>query len=182
MDLEQLKARARSGQTFDYLLFWGHSSNDGGRLTQGCLSQWFPSPFTVAGIHYATAEHWMMAEKARLFGDAELLERILTAELPADAKRLGGQVRNFDEQIWRQHRFDIVVRGNHEKFTQQPALRAFLLETGDKVLVEASPLDRIWGIGLAREDARALDPTTWRGLNLLGFALMTVREALRSGI
>jgi ribA/ribD-fused uncharacterized protein len=121
----------------------------------------------------------MMAEKAKLFGDNQAFTAIVASESPSRAKALGRKVRNFDEQIWSNHRFDIAVRGNRAKFEQNTELRDWLLGTRNQVLVEASPRDRIWGIGLAAEDERALDPKTWRGLNLLGFALMRARTALQ---
>jgi ribA/ribD-fused uncharacterized protein len=85
-------------------------------------------------------------------------------------------VQGFDEAAWLEERFSIVVRANQAKFSQNPELESFLRQTGSRFLVEASPVDRIWGIGLTRDDAKANDPNLWRGLNLLGFALMQVRD------
>jgi ribA/ribD-fused uncharacterized protein len=147
----------------------------------GCLSQWWQQPFTVDGVEYGSAEHWMMAGKARLFGDDDALGRILAAEHPALVKKLGQGVRDFDDETWKANRFEIVVAGNRAKFGSDPDLASYLVGTGDRVLVEASPLDRIWGIGLAEDDPRASDPARWQGLNLLGKALMEVRAALASG-
>jgi hypothetical protein len=93
---------------------------------------------------------------------------------------LGRHIKHFDDQIWQQHRFALVVAGNLAKFSQHPNLQDFLLATGEQVLVEAAPNDRIWGIGLAESDPKAWQPSTWQGLNLLGFALMQVRERLKS--
>jgi ribA/ribD-fused uncharacterized protein len=121
-----------------------------------------------------------LAAKARLAGDAEAAGKILAAPHPGAAKALGRQVRGFDEQRWAQHRFDVVVAGNMAKFGQHPQLRDFLAGTGNRVLVEASPRDRVWGIGLAAGDERAGSPEHWPGLNLLGFALMEVRRRLRA--
>ena len=120
----------------------------------------------------------MMAEKARLFRDDDALERILSAKSPAESKAIGRSVRGFVEADWQAHRYAAVVRGNLAKFSQHPELRSFLLATGNKVLVEASPVDRVWGIGLAATDSKAEDPLAWRGLNLLGFALVEVRRML----
>ncbi|GAA1971630.1 NADAR family protein [Kitasatospora viridis] len=161
-----------------YLFFWGHRPQRDGSIGSGSLSQWWPAPFEVGGVRYASAEHWMMAGKARLSGDEEIVPRILAARSPAEAKKLGRLVRGFREEAWEAARFELVVEGNVAKFGQDPALRAYLLGTGNRVLVEASPVDRIWGIGLAAEDERAGDPARWRGLNLLGFALMAARERL----
>ncbi|MEU3897642.1 NADAR family protein [Streptomyces sp. NPDC045251] len=178
---ESLVERVRAGARIKYLCFWGHRPRPDGRIGPSCLSQWWPSPFTVAGVEYATAEHWMMAGKARLFDDAEAERRVLAAEHPAEAKKAGRLVRGFDEAVWERERFSIVVEGSVHKFASDPALRGFLLNTGDRVLVEASPVDRVWGIGLAADDEAATDPERWRGPNLLGFALMAARERLREG-
>ncbi|MFJ2091857.1 NADAR family protein [Streptomyces sp. NPDC087901] len=167
------------GKRVKYLLFWGHRPRPDGQIGASCLSQWWPSPFTVDGVTYASAEHWMMAGKARLFGDAEAAQRAVAAKSPAQAKKEGRLVRDFDETVWQRERFGLVVAGSIHKFGQDPALRKFLLGTGDRMLVEASPKDRIWGIGLAADDPRAENPSTWQGLNLLGFALMEARSALR---
>ncbi|MBW1596343.1 NADAR family protein [Streptomyces sp. JJ38] len=142
---------------------------------------WWPSPFTVDGVEYATSEHWMMAGKARLFSDGASLAAILAARTPAEAKNLGRRVQGFDETRWAAARFELVVEGNLAKFAQDPALRAYLLGTANRVLVEASPRDRAWGIGLAASDERATDPARWRGHNLLGIALMETRTRLASG-
>jgi ribA/ribD-fused uncharacterized protein len=122
----------------------------------------------------------MMAAMARLSGDARAVEKILAAPHPGAAKELGRQVRGFDEQRWAEHRFDVVVAANIAKFGQHQQLRDFLVGTGSRVLVEASPRDRVWGIGLAADDERAGSPERWQGLNLLGFALMEVRHRLRA--
>lgn len=172
-DLEQTIA---AGERVEFLFFWGHQPGE--RVGKGCLSQWWPSPFEVDGVTFATAEHYMMWGKATLFGDEKTAARILAAEHPRQAKELGRQVRNFDQATWEARRADIVVTGNTHKFGQHEDLGEFLLSTGDRVLVEASPLDRVWGIGLRENDPRAEDPALWRGLNLLGFALGDVRNIL----
>jgi len=170
-----LQTAVSAGQRVKYLYFWGHQ--DAGR---GYLSQWYPSAFTVDGVRFASAEHYMMWRKAVLFDDTETAGGILAAGHPHQAKKLGGRVARFDQQVWDEHRTPIVVAGNVAKFGSDPAMRDYLLGTGDRVLVEASPVDRIWGIGLAADDERAANPLRWRGLNLLGFALMEVRARLRS--
>ncbi|WP_217162131.1 NADAR family protein [Streptomyces sp. AC512_CC834] len=177
---EALIGRVRAGARIKYLCFWGHRPLPDGRIGPSCLSQWWPSPFTVAGVQYASAEHWMMVGKARLFEDAEAERRVLAAGHPAEAKKAGRLVRGFDEAVWARERFRIVVAGSTHKFASDPALRAFLLNTGDRVLVEASPVDRVWGIGLSTTHEATTDPERWRGPNLLGFALMTARERLRT--
>lgn len=112
------------------------------------------------------------------FEDPETAAKILTADTPKEAKALGRQARNFDQATWEAARYEIVVAAGTHKFGQHDDLRAFLQSTGDRLLVEASPRDRVWGIGLGRNNPAAHDPTRWRGLNLLGFALCDVRDVL----
>jgi len=167
-----------AGASPSFLYFWGHRMRNG-VVTKSCLSQWYEAPFRATGGRYLTAEHFMMASKASLFGDEAARTQILRAPTPIEAKKLGRRVKNFDEALWERERFAIVVAANHAKFSQNPALRAFLLATGDKVLAEASPLDHVWGIGLAADHPDAAHPARWQGLNLLGFALMEVRARLK---
>ncbi len=173
--LQALEAGARP----KYVYFWGHRPRRQGEIDKSCFSQWFPAPFQVEGTTYLTAEHYMMAEKARLFGDSEIQAKIIAAGNPGEAKKLGRKVRGFDNAAWEEHRFKIVVTGNVEKFRRHPAMGGFLLGTGDRVLVEASPVDAVWGIGLAADDSAATTPAGWKGLNLLGYALMEVRARLK---
>ncbi|SDT80050.1 NADAR family protein [Actinoplanes derwentensis] len=180
-DVAGLTAVLEAGERVKYLYFWGHQAGKDGDPGAGCLSQWFPSVFRVDGVEFATAEHYMMWRKAKLFGDEVMAGKILAAGHPHEAKKLGGRVAGFDQRIWDEHRMPIVVAGNLAKFSADPALRDYLTATGDRILVEASPMDRIWGIGLTRDDERAADPYRWRGLNLLGFALMEVRARLVTG-
>ncbi|MFD9792402.1 NADAR family protein [Streptomyces sp. NPDC059070] len=177
--IDNLIAQVKDGEQIKFLHFWGHAPRRDGTLGPSCLSQWWPSPFTVDGVEYATAEHWMMAAKARLFADPEAERAALTARTPAEAKKAGRLVRGFDETVWERERYGIVVAGSVHKFSQDESLRTYLLTTGTRVLVEASPLDRIWGIGLAADTPAANDPSRWRGLNLLGFGLMEARERVR---
>jgi len=179
-DIDALRshARVRPYDPSDYVFFYGHRPARAGRVDISCLSQWYPASFVVMGEVFLTAEHYMMAGKAELFGDDEVLQQILDAGSPGEAKALGRQVRGFDETVWRAHRFDIVVRGNLAKFRQNHALGEFLRRTGKRVLVEASRSDRIWGIGLDKRSAMRRRPETWPGLNVLGFALMETRDVL----
>ena len=179
-DREGLVAAMEKGHAPKWVFFWGHTPSKDGSVTRSCFSQWWEgAPFEVEGVRYLSAEHFMMAGKARLFGDVATLEQILVKRHPRDAKMLGRKVANFDEEVWNEARFGLVVEGNKAKFSQHPALRDFLLGTGERVLVEASPVDRIWGIGLKGDAPEAEQPWKWKGLNLLGFALMEVRERLR---
>jgi ribA/ribD-fused uncharacterized protein len=178
-NVESLITEIKQGYQPVYLFFWGHHPRPDGQIGKQCFSQWWPAIFEVDGMVYHTAEQYMMAEKARLFRDEETRSKILLEEAPDLVKKLGRKVNHFDETIWLQHRFEIVVCANEAKFGQNEAIRNYLLGTGDKILVEASPVDTIWGIGLAEKDVRAGNPEQWRGQNLLGFALMKVRSKLR---
>lgn len=175
----ELAAAIADGRRIKFLFFWGHQPERDNSTGIGCLSQWWPAPFSVNGQQFPTAEHYMMWRKATLFGDDTTAAQILAVPHPHTAKTLGRRVAGFDQQVWDEHRYPIVVAGNLAKFGQHPELRAFLLGTGERILVEASPIDRVWGIGLTRDDPAAADPGQWRGLNLLGFALMQVRALLR---
>jgi ribA/ribD-fused uncharacterized protein len=179
--IDHLRSAVAQDHSFSYLAFWGHTAGTANAIGKECFSQWYRSPFTADGCHYRTAEHFMMAAKARLFGDPAALQQVLEASTPGAAKAVGREIAGFSEPTWLAHRWQIVVNANLGKFGADPALARFLLATGEAVLVEASPVDAIWGIGLAADHADAGDPARWRGLNLLGFALMEVRDQLRAG-
>lgn len=175
--MEGLLAAEAEGRLPGFVLFWGHEPG-AAPVGPWVLSQWWTAPFEVDGVVYRTAEAWMMAEKARLFGDPDALAAVLAAEHPKVAKDVGRRVTPFDSAVWDRHRYDVVVRGNLAKFTAHDDLRAYLLGTAPKALVEASPVDAVWGIGLGAREVDAQRPSAWRGQNLLGFALMDVRERL----
>jgi len=175
---ETLCAAMGAGRVVDFLFFWGHTPKSPSAVDASCLSQWFAAPFTLEGVRYATAEHYMMAEKARLFDDAKALASVLASTSPADAKAIGRTVQGYDDARWAATRSEAVVRGNVAKFGQNEALLAFLRGTGERVLVEAAPRDVVWGIGLGASNPKARDPSQWRGRNLLGFALMEARRVL----
>lgn len=177
--LDDLLQMNVSWQETDFLFFWGHA-NRIEKLAKSCLSQWYPASFIVDGAYYNCAEQYMMAEKARLFGDESVRSQILSEYHPMAIKKLGRKVRNYDDAVWKARRFDVVVEGNMAKFSQNSKLGDFLLETGEKILVEASPNDNVWGIGLDENSVDASCPCKWKGTNLLGFALMEVRDRLRS--
>jgi ribA/ribD-fused uncharacterized protein len=177
---QTLIAEMRNGARVKFLFFWGHRAQADGSIGPGVLSQWWPVAFEVDRVIYRSAEHWMMAEKARLFGDEETCSKILASRTPAEAKKLGRLVAPFDEATWNAARFEIVTRGSIAKFGQHDDLRAYLLSTNTRVLVEASPLDRVWGIGMDANHADRLHPEHWQGENLLGFALMAARDQLRA--
>ncbi|WPO82787.1 NADAR family protein [Chryseobacterium sp. JJR-5R] len=167
----------RNDEKFPFLFFWGHTVKD--EVTKACFSQWFPAAFEEKGVIYRTAEHYMMAGKAELFDDHETLREIIHAETPGQAESLGRKVRNFDPQVWDRHKYEIVKQGNLLKFSQHQPLKTFLLSTENKILVEASPYDTVWGIGMPETDPKAENPLHWQGENLLGFVLMEVRDELK---
>ena len=175
-DLKWLKKRYNAGKADKFLLFWGHQKS--ANLSSSCLSQWYSSSFCEDETKYICAEQYMMAKKAQCFGDKEALEKILSAKDPAQMKALGRQVRGFDARVWDEVKFGVVLNASYLKFSQNATLREFLLQTGSKILVEASPVDKIWGIGLGASDENAQNPMKWRGQNLLGFALMRARDEI----
>lgn len=162
-----------------YIYFWGHNSY-GQQLGKECLSQWYERPFTHNGITYPTCEHWMMYQKAMIFSDILIAKKILRASTPKDVKRLGRQVHNFNADIWDADKYQIVQQGNLLKFSQHKNLHDYLCQskTEDIQFVEASPYDKIWGIGMKASDPRAKNPHQWMGENLLGKALTDVRNKL----
>ncbi len=168
----------KKGERMKYLFFWGHQPSKDGSITKTCLSQWWMSSFMINDETYCCMEQYMMAEKARLFNDNETLMEIMKSNHPKQIKDLGRQVKNFNEEAWVQRRYSIVFKGNYAKFSQNENLRQFLIKTKDRVLVEASPYDKVWGIGMSADDEHIENPLLWNGLNLLGFALMEVRDEL----
>ena len=167
------------GNKVKYVFFWGHKkSNDA--ISKTCFSQWYDSPFSVDGNAFLTAEHYMMFQKAMLFNDLKSADTVLLAKNPGEAKSIGREVIGFNEKIWLSKRFEIVVKANVAKFESNIELKTFLLSTNNRVLVEASPVDKVWGIGLAVDSELCENPNLWKGENLLGFALMEARKIIQS--
>ena len=180
MDVVELRQCEVHGEALELLFFWGHRPLPNGKIGTSCLSQWWAAPFEHDGDLYATAEHFVMVSKARLYGDEAIAEHILKSSAPEEAIELGRDVRGFEQSVWIAARYDIVVAANRAKFIGHPELGVYLTQhTGQKILVHANPSDHLWGIGLAPQDIRARRPTQWLGKNQLGFALMQVREELR---
>jgi ribA/ribD-fused uncharacterized protein len=146
---------------------------------KGPLSQWHRQTFKVDGVEYNTAEQYMMAEKARHFGDTETLRKIMATTSPKEQKALGREVKGFDSGKWDQISRDVVYKGNLAKFSQNKDLLEKLLATSGTTLAEASPYDTKWGIGLSEDDPKALDRKTWQGKNWLGETLTKVRNDLK---
>lgn len=151
----------------NFHLFWG-----------GPFSQWYPCVFEIEGVRYNCTEQYMMVKKAQLFGDADAAAAIMATTVPSEQKAIGRQVKGFDDKTWHAVARDIVYRGNMAKFTQNPELRKFILCTFEQEIVEASPEDVIWGIGLGEHHPDAQDKSKWKGTNWLGQVLMDVRDAL----
>lgn len=147
----------------------------------GVFSQWHPSKFKIDGVEYTHCEQYMMAEKARLFGDTKTLKKIMKAKHPSEQKALGKEVTPFDKKTWNSKARDIVYRGNFAKFTQNEDFKDCLLNTVGQ-LAEASPTDEIWGIGLSADDPRAKSRKTWQGTNWLGEVLTQVREDIKNHV
>ena len=174
---EQLQEHVGKGNKVKYIFFWSHTTS-GSIPTKSCFSQWYSSPFETEGCKFLTAEHYMMYRKAKLFADSTAMNQVLESIEPGKAKAIGRTVGGFDQAIWEEHRMEIAVSGNVAKFSSNSELKEFLLGTGNRVLVEASPVDKIWGIGLEEKNPLSSDPYKWKGTNLLGFALMEARELL----
>ncbi|EAD0597867.1 NADAR family protein [Listeria monocytogenes] len=178
--LEKIQHKYRKGEKLKYIFFWGHQPAEDGKTSKSCFSQWWICSFKVDGVEYNCAEQFMMAEKAKLFNDMEMREKILAAKHPKQAKDFGRLISGFQEDIWLKNRFNIVMRANQAKFSQNEELKKFLMQTKNRILVEASPVDKIWGIGMAADNKNVENPLYWKGLNLLGFALMAVRDELEN--
>ncbi len=154
--------------TEEFYFFWKHR-----------LSQWHMVNFVVDGIIFNCCEQFMMCSKALLFNDLETSYKIMDSRNPYEHQQLGRRVKNFDLDKWNEHARDIVYTGNYARFTQNEDDKELLLSTGNKQIVESSPVDKIWGIGLAATDPRALNRATWRGTNWLGEVLTQVREDIK---
>lgn len=171
--------RFNGGERMKYIFFWSHRPSADGSITKSCFSQWFDCHFTVDGVEYSTAEQYMMAQKSLLFGDDKIYNEIMNASHPNQFKSLGRKISGFNEKVWNENKTDIVIKGNIAKFSQNQELKYFLLNTNNRILVEASPYDKIWGIGMKSDDTRCENPTLWDGENLLGFCLMEVRDIIK---
>lgn len=154
-------------ETATHIYFWG-----------SYLSNWFNCRFKDGQFTYHSSEAYLMAHKALLFNDKESAEKIIESKDPKKQKELGKLVKGFNEAMWNQHKFDIMVKGLVLKFEQNPNLKKQLLATGNKIIVEGSPKDKIWGVGLHYNDELILDEKNWKGKNLLGKALMKARDLL----
>ena len=148
----------------------------------GFLSNWYLSDFQIDGITFTSMEQYMMYKKAVCFKDENIAKQILAEKNVAKIKELGRLVSGYDEHIWNGVRQIIIYEGLLAKFSQNEFLKSRLLDTKNSILAECAVKDRIWGIGLSMTDPKRLTPGEWQGQNLLGYALMLVRDRLKSNI
>ena len=165
-------------QSLTYTFFYG-SHKEYKTINESCFSQFYPITFNVNNVTYNSTEQYMMASKAKLFNDITIYDKILLETKAANIKKLGRQIKNFNDKIWNEKKCDIVYTGNLAKFSQNNDLKNYLLLTKHAVLVEAAPYDKIWGIGMSKLEKGIEDPINWKGENLLGFTLMQVRSLLQ---
>ncbi|MBW5382979.1 NADAR family protein [Brachyspira pilosicoli] len=176
--LEKLRKDFNSGKKIDFLFFYGHT-NDKKEVTKSSLSQWYIKDFKENDLLFNCMEKYMMYNKALLFDDKDIANEILNNNQPKAIKELGRKVKNFNDELWDKMKYKIVFTGNYYKFSQNADLRNFLLNTKNKVLVEASPYDKVWGIKMKYDDENIENPFFWKGENLLGFALMEARDEIK---
>lgn len=157
--------------TEKYVFFWE---------TADIYSNWYPARFRFEGHTFTNSEQAMMYEKAKLMGDTASMGKILKTTNPKKVKQLGREIKPWNEKLWEKNRLPIMTKICLVKFRANPVLKQELLNTGDKIIVEASPYDIIWGIGMRDDDDGVENPKKWKGLNLLGKALMAVREQLKN--
>lgn len=191
MNIESLKSVKSIYEDSEMVLFWGHSPAINNVITDSCLSQWYKCKFTetytskdgaTKKVNFTSTEQYMMFRKASIFKDYEIANHILKIQNPKTIKGLGRKIKDFDEAIWDKHKVRVVIRGNYLKFSQNEELKKHLLSTGDKIIVEASPYDKVWGVGMSRGNKGIYDLNKWKGENLLGFSLMAVRAYINSKI
>lgn len=144
----------------------------------GYLGNWYIADFKIDGKVFSSIEQYMMYEKARVFNDDIVMERVMELTDAQEIKKLGRQVRNYNDHVWNGIRQIVVFRGVYAKFEQNEELKEKLLATGDAILVEAAGDDRVWGVGLTMYDPDRMDPEKWQGTNYLGYILMEVRRLL----
>ena len=176
--LEKLRKDFNTGKKIDFLFFYGHT-NDKKEVTKSSLSQWYIKDFRDNDLVFNCMEKYMMYNKALLFDDKDIANEILNTNQPKAIKELGRKVKNFNDELWDKMKYKIVFTGNYYKFSQNTDLRNFLLSTKNKVLVEASPYDKVWGIKMKYDDENIENPFCWKGENLLGFALMEARDEIK---
>ncbi|MFN7117076.1 MAG: NADAR family protein [Saprospiraceae bacterium] len=175
-DISWLQKAIKKGEEFEYFYFWEFASFE--KTGKHCFSIWHKSPFTIDNLTYPTMQHYMMAHKALIFQDYDRFEKIMVAPTPREAQLLGDEIADIDFEHWAREQYDIAKEGNIHKFNQYPSFAAELLQTGNKILVEASLTDAIW-VKQDDSDDVELGYYNWISINLHGFVLMSVREFFR---
>lgn len=178
----------KQGKKFDFLGFWGNKNDTKEEKT---FSNFYKSKFTVDIFKnrqhtFECSEQYFMYRKAIEFEDYETAEKILANGLsPSEYKSFGRMVKNYDDKKWNEIRYGVMIDGLRHKFNQNETLKQYLLKTGNKIIVEASPVDTIWGVGLAKVNKQGIpnniwkNPSKWNGQNFLGFALMELRDEIK---
>lgn len=164
-----------------YIPFWGGVPDIKGVLDDSCLSNWFYRDMVYQGQTFLTAEHAMMWSKAKFFNDHDAMQRILKVKTPREAKMIGREVRNFNQHRWTEESYQIVADVVRAKFLSagNEDLKAYLLNFPDNtIFIEASPYDKIWGVGMDRNHANIFNPDQWLGDNKLGFILTELHRTL----
>ena len=156
-------------------VFFRHPGEPG-----GWMSNWFLSPFTVDGTAFSSMEQYIMYRKCRLFGDDAHAAAVMQTDEPGEQRAIGRQAEGYQETVWAGIRQAVAFRGLYAKFSQNEVLKELLLGTGDAIIVECVGIDTVWSCGYWLENDARLDLSRWRGQNILGFALMEVRNALRA--
>ncbi len=177
---QQLIDFLAQGNHLDYVFFGGEGL-DQQEDARRCFSQWYMAGFEVEGHRFVNSAHYVMAAKAKLFGDDQAYQNLLGVSSAEDIQTLGRSIQGFNESLWLDNRMGIVDTSVEAKFAQNPALMAFLKASAEKVIAEANPVDKIWGTGLADNDINATNPAEWPGESLLGFVIMAVRHRLLEG-
>lgn len=154
----------------------------GQRGQYGSFSNFYPARFMVGQVEYCNSEQFIMYQKAMLFGDDKTAKEILATNDPNTCKKLGRKVYPFSDEMWAIHRWELCLPGIYSKFVQNPELCQVLLSTGDNLIAEYSPYDRLWGIGMNASNPNVQNPSTWYGGNLLGRLLMEARNCLRRNV
>ncbi|NBO22655.1 NADAR family protein [bacterium] len=148
---------------------------------RGKFSQWVKHPLLIDGVEYCCCEQYMMYQKALIFNDLESAEKIMSTSSPRQHQLLGREIKNFEQSVWDSHKFAVVYKGNYYKYKQNEELKNLLFSFPDNsIFVEASPIDKVWGVGRSVEETECSDPSKWLGINLLGNVLTSVRSVLKN--
>lgn len=144
----------------------------------GFLSNWYPSTFELDGLTFSSVEQYIMYKKCMQFGDREAANAVMATHSPAKQQAIARKAKGYNDVVWKGLRQPVAMRGLFEKFKQSPNLLEQLLETRDSYLVECAVSDRSWACGISLYDDARFNLANWKGSNILGFALMEVREML----